>query len=87
MKCKYYPVPSIDNILPKLKGATKFTKLDVQQAFLNVNLDEESSYLTTFNIPSGRFRLLRMPFGLKMSQDIFQKKIYQAFENCKGTVG
>ena len=28
-----------------------------------------------------------MAFGLKMSQDIFQKKIDQAFENCKGAVG
>ena len=28
-----------------------------------------------------------MPFGLKMSQDVFQKKIDQVFENCKGAVG
>ena len=51
IKCKYHPVPSIEDILPKLKVATEFTKLDVQQAFLNVLLDEESSYLMTFNIP------------------------------------
>ena len=28
-----------------------------------------------------------MPFGLKMSQDVFQAKIDQTFEGCKGTVG
>ena len=28
-----------------------------------------------------------MPFGLKMSQDIFHQKIDQAFEKCKGAVG
>ena len=28
-----------------------------------------------------------MPFGLKMSQDIFQKKIDQTYEKCKGAVG
>ena len=28
-----------------------------------------------------------MPFGLKMSQDIFQSKIDQAFEDCEGVVG
>ena len=67
IKCKYHSVPSIEDILPKLKGATKFTKLDAQQAFLNVLLDEESSYVTTFNTPWGMFRFLRMPFGLKMS--------------------
>ena len=28
-----------------------------------------------------------MPFGLRMCQDIFQRKIYQTNENCKGAVG
>ena len=28
-----------------------------------------------------------MPFGLKMLQDIFQKKIDQTYEKCKGAVG
>ena len=28
-----------------------------------------------------------MPFGLKMSQDVFQAKIDQTFEGCSGTVG
>ena len=61
IKWEYHPVPSTEDILPKLKGATKFTKHDAQQAFLNVPQDEESSYLTTFNTPWGSFRFLRMP--------------------------
>ena len=28
-----------------------------------------------------------MPFGLKKSQDVFQKKIDQTYEKCKGAVG
>ena len=28
-----------------------------------------------------------MPFGLKMSQDVFQTKIDQTFEGCEGVVG
>ena len=27
-----------------------------------------------------------MPFGLRMSQDIFPRKIDQSYENCKGAV-
>ena len=87
IKREHHPIPSIDDILPRLVGATKFTKLDSTQAFLNVPLDYESSLLTTFNTPWGRLRFLRMPFGLKMSQDIFQRKIDQAFKNCMGAVG
>ena len=77
---KYHRVPSIEDILPKLKGATKFTKLDTQQAFLNVLLDEESSYLTTFNTPWGRFRFLRMPFVLKMC---FRRKLTKHLRTAK----
>jgi hypothetical protein len=28
-----------------------------------------------------------MPFGLKMSQDVFQSKIDQTFKGCNGVVG
>ena len=51
-------------------------------------LDKEHSYmyLTTFNSPFGRYRFKRMPFGLKMSQDVFQTKIDQTFESCEGVI-
>ena len=35
-------------------------------------LQKEASLLTTFNTHLGRYRFLHVPFGLKMSQDIFQ---------------
>ena len=43
--------------------------------------------MTTFYIPFGRNKFLRMSFGLSMSQDIFQRKIDQTYENCRGAVG
>ncbi|GFS26773.1 transposon Ty3-I Gag-Pol polyprotein [Elysia marginata] len=55
--------------------------------YWNVVLDKESSRLTAFNPPFGRYKFLRMPFGLKMSQDIFQSKIDQTFEGCSGVIG
>ena len=61
--------------------------MDTKCGYWNVNLDLESSYPTTFNSPFGRYRFLRMPFGLKMSQDVFQAKIDQTFQGCNGTVG
>ena len=35
----------------------------------------ESQLLTTFNSPFGRFSFKRLPFGLQVSQDIFQRSI------------
>ena len=48
-------------------------------------LDEESSYLT-FNSPFGRFRFTHLPFGLCVSQDVFQQKMDFILEKCPGAV-
>ena len=50
-------------------------------------LDDDSSLLTTFNSPFGRYRFKRLPFGLKVSQDIFQEKMDMILEQCPGTLG
>ena len=49
-------------------------------------MDEESSFLTTFNTPFGRFRWLRLPFGIKVSSEIFQKHLNQVLEGLVGVV-
>ena len=84
---EHHVIPTLEEILPKLAGAKFFSIGDAKCGYWNVNLDLESSYLTTFNSPFGRYRFLRMPFGLKMSQDVFQAKIDQTFEGCNGTIG
>ena len=49
-------------------------------------MDEPSSYLTTFQTPLGRYRWLRLPFGLAVSSEIFQKRLNAALEGLKGVV-
>ena len=72
---EHHPIPTLEEITPKLAGAKLFSKLDARNGgYWNVKLDEESSYVTTFNTPFGRYRFLRMPFGLRMRQNIFQFK-------------
>ena len=84
---EHHVIPTLEEILPKLAGTKFFSIVDAKCGYWNVNLDLESSPLTTFNSPFGRYRVLQMPFGLKMSQDIFQAKNDQTLEGCSGTVG
>ena len=72
---EHYKLPTLDDILGQLNGAKLFTKLDVKEAYWHVRLDEASSKLTTMITPFGRYRWLRLPFGLKVSSEIFQRKI------------
>jgi len=52
--------------------------------FWVVKLDEESSLKTTFNTPFGRYKYLRLPFGIFSAPEVFQKKVSQIFENVEG---
>ena len=49
--------------------------MDAKDGFWINHMDTPSSYLITFNTHKGRYRFLRMPFGLKMCQDIFQMRM------------
>ena len=84
---EHHVPPTLEEILPKLNGAKVFSIVDAKCGYWNIILDEESSYLTMFNSPYGCYRFKRMPFGLKMSQDIFQTHINQTFEGCHGVIG
>ena len=50
----HYPLPVIDDILPELGKARVFSKADLKDGFLQIELDDESSHLTTFQTPWGR---------------------------------
>ena len=84
VKREYYRLPVLDDVLPKLKNAKVFSKLDVREAYWHVRLDEESSKLTTMTTPFGRYRWRRLPFGLKVSSEIFQRKLDEALEGLEG---
>ena len=66
---EHHVILTLEEILPKLVGAKFFSIVDSKCGYWNVKLNLESSYLTTFNLPFGRYRFLGMPFGIKMSQD------------------
>ena len=72
---EHYKAPTLKEISHKLAGATIFSKLDAKDGFWNIHLDTTSSYLTAVNTHKGRYRFLQMPFGLKMSKDIFQMRV------------
>jgi len=42
------------------------------------------SILTTFESPFGKYRWLRLPFGLIVSSEIFQRHLLEALKGLKG---
>ena len=81
---EHYKLPTVDDVLPMLRHAKVFSKLDVKNAFWHVRLDEESSHLTTMITPFGRFRWSRLPFVLKVSSELFQRRLNEALIGLDG---
>jgi len=76
---EHYQIPTTDDTLPKLAGKRVFTIIDMKDGFWNIELDEFSSKLCTFNTPFGRFSFKRLAFGIKSAPEVFQKRTSELF--------
>lgn len=84
LKREHFMLPVLEDILPELSDARMFSVFDLKMGYWHCELDDPSSYLTTFATPFGRYRWLRLPFGLKVSSEIFQKRLVHSLENLQG---
>ena len=64
-------MPTIEDVIPKLSEAKVFSVFDAKDGYWQVKPSEESSKLTTFNTHLGRYKWLRMPFGIKSASEEF----------------
>ena len=86
LKRERYQHPVLDDILPELAQAKVFSTVDLRSGYWHCALDEQSSLLTTFATPYGRYRWCRLPFGLSASSEIFQKRVNQTLEGVEGVL-
>ena len=63
-----------------------FTIIDVSEAFHTIELDEESSLLTTFQGPSGRYCYTRVPLGLASGIEEYQRRPHEFLVGLQGVI-
>ena len=78
-----YPLPSVDYTLAKLAGSTVFLKLDCNAGFWQIPLSKESTPITTFITPWGRYFNV-LAFGITPASEHFQKQLEMILQNCEG---
>ena len=79
-----FKLPTTEEMIAKVGSGKRFTKLDASCAYWQIPLDYDSSLLTTFSTPYGRFRYTRMPYGLSSASDVCQMYIAQMLEGITG---
>ncbi|XP_028415850.1 uncharacterized protein K02A2.6-like [Dendronephthya gigantea] len=79
LRRSHHPMRNVESVAARMAGATVFSTLDAKTGFWQLKLDEQSSILTTFSTPFGRYRYLRMPFGINTASEVYQRTIEQLF--------
>jgi hypothetical protein len=82
-----HKIPTVEEINPTFAEAKFFSKLDAKAGYWSVPLTPQAQALTTFRSPFGRYAFNRLPFGLSVSQDIFQSRMDHITSQCDGCVG
>ncbi len=79
-----YPLPLVDDLVQRLKGARYFTKLDVRWGYNNIRIKEGDEWKAVFRTNRGLFEPLVMFFGLTNSPATFQTMMNDIFADLIG---
>lgn len=75
LNSQQYPMPTCYEVFQTLAGGKHFTKLDLADAYLQLEMDEESRRYVVFTTHKGLYRVNRFAFGLACAPAIFQAVI------------
>ncbi|CAB4024520.1 Hypothetical predicted protein [Paramuricea clavata] len=79
-----HPIPTVDDVRFELNGAKYFSKLDLCQAYHQLELDPKSRHITTFSTHIGLYRYKRLNYGTNSAAEIFQ---YTLQTQLQGLIG
>ncbi|KAJ8348953.1 hypothetical protein SKAU_G00275420 [Synaphobranchus kaupii] len=84
LEAEQYPLPHINDLFAGLAGGQKFSKIDLNQAYLQMQVDEKSKKLLTVVTHKGHFRYCRLPFGITSAPAVFQRAMDQILSGLNG---
>ena len=78
-----HPLPKIDEMYAKLKGAKGFSTIDLRSGYHHIALGKSSRAKTTFVMPFGKYEFLMVPFGLAQAPAYFQLLMNKVLKGLK----
>ncbi|XP_015375894.1 PREDICTED: uncharacterized protein K02A2.6-like, partial [Diuraphis noxia] len=84
IKKKYFSLPTLNDLSAELGKSKIFSCLDLKDGFFHVLLDKKSSEYCTFSTIYGCYSFNRLPFGISVAAEVFQKYNTELFIDIKG---
>ena len=78
-----HPLPKIDEMYAKLKGAKVFSTIDLRSGYHHIALGKSSRAKTAFVMPFGKYEFLMVPFGLAQAPAYFQLLMNKVLKGLK----
>ena len=78
-----HPLPKIDEMYAKLKGAKVFSTIDLRSGYHHIALGKSSRAKTAFVMSFGKYEFLMVPFGLAQAPAYFQLLMNKVFKGLK----
>ncbi|XP_037942535.1 uncharacterized protein K02A2.6-like [Teleopsis dalmanni] len=72
-----YPLPTRESLFHMVRYGKFFSKIDLKDAYLQMELDDKAKNVLVVNIPLRLFQYQRLPFGIASAPALFQKYIEQ----------
>ncbi|KAL7725183.1 hypothetical protein ACLKA6_017339 [Drosophila palustris] len=80
-----YPLPTRESLLHAIRCGTHFSKIDLKDAYLQMELDEEAKEIMVVNTPLGLFQYQRLPYGIASAPAIFQRHLEQLLSGIEAS--
>lgn len=76
-----YPIPTLDSIIDDMNGCKIFSKIDMKEAYTQIELSPESREITNFHTESGIKRFTRLCYGINKHSRFFNKPFSRVWES------
>ena len=81
-----WPMPKVEDIFSQLNRAKCFSTLDLHAGYHHIPLDELSIPKTAFTSPFGKYKYIKVPFGLVQAPAYFQELMTGVLKDFSFTI-